>query len=246
MKPYLSSSQLKSFMGCPAKPGCPAKAIAIQKGEWIEKKSPALLEGGYVDAYFSGTLDIFKTENHELFTQKGELYAKYENLNEIIKYIESDELLMKFLSGKKQRKVSGMIAGAEYIGYIDAWHEHSIVDLKVIRDFEPVWCDGFGKLNFIDAWLTTEQLAIYQELDFQMTGVKKLCYVAAVTKEASPDKIIVHVPDEVLQESLFSVQVKTGKTMQYKTGEIEAERCEKCDYCKSTKVLTKVTSYFEL
>ena len=36
---------------------------------------------------------------------------------------------------------------------IDSYHEGAcIVDLKVMRDFEPVWKEGQGKLHFIEAW----------------------------------------------------------------------------------------------
>ena len=64
---YMSASQFKDFLKCPA---C---AMAKLKEEWKQEKTTALMVGSYVDASYEGTLDIFKAKNPEIFKKDGEL-----------------------------------------------------------------------------------------------------------------------------------------------------------------------------
>ena len=75
---YMSFHTYLQYAGHLGVQACEAKAEAIRKGEWNEgEKSKAMLVGSYVDSYFEGTLDKFKAENPQIFTQKGELRADY-------------------------------------------------------------------------------------------------------------------------------------------------------------------------
>lgn len=58
---YMSVSQYKSFLDCPA------RAMAEISGEYKQPMTTALLVGSYVDAYFEGTLEQFKKEHPEIF-----------------------------------------------------------------------------------------------------------------------------------------------------------------------------------
>ena len=58
---YMSASQFKDFLKCPA---C---AMAKLKEEWKQEKTTALMVGSQVDASYEGTLDIFKAKNPEIF-----------------------------------------------------------------------------------------------------------------------------------------------------------------------------------
>ena len=49
---YMSASQFKSFRKCES------AALAELRGEWGKKDTLALRVGSYVDAYFSGELEI--------------------------------------------------------------------------------------------------------------------------------------------------------------------------------------------
>ena len=105
---YMGSSQFKSFLRCEA------AALAEIKGERERPKSTALLVGSYVDSYFEGTLDEFKAENPEIFNSRtGELKADYKQADTIIKIIEADPLMMKYMDGRKQVIKTGTIAGGE-------------------------------------------------------------------------------------------------------------------------------------
>ena len=130
---YMSVSQFKAFVQCEA------AALASIKGEWEQPKTTALLVGSYVDAHFEGTLDLFKAKNPEIFTKQGTLKAEYKQAEEIINRIESDKEFMKYLDGEKQVIRTGEIDGIPVKIKIDALHDDKIVDLKIMKDFAPVW-----------------------------------------------------------------------------------------------------------
>jgi hypothetical protein len=139
---FMSASQFKSFMECEA------ATIAGICGEWQEETTTALLVGSYVDAHFSKSLDLFKAQNPAIFTQKGELKSEYKHAEYIIQRIERDEMFMRYVSGEQQVTRIGEIDGVPFKIRIDSYHEgKAIVDLKCMRDFEPVWKNGL-KLRY--------------------------------------------------------------------------------------------------
>lgn len=246
---FITNSQIKNFFGNAHIKGCSARAMALLNGEWKTEKTPSLLIGGYVDAYFEGSLKEFKCKNPEIYTQKGELRSEFKKAEEIIEVAKKDELFMNFMSGEKQVILQENIDGIEFLGKLDVLNkEHNlIVDLKVMKDMKDMWdSDLKDYVNFIRAWGIDEQLAIYRELVLKKTGKKYECYLAVLTKEKYPDKEVIYVPDEILNDALFSIKFKAGQVLEFKQGKKDAERCETCDYCKATKVLTKVKSYYEL
>ena len=236
-KEYMSVSQYKSFKKCEA------AALAEVNGEYQRKTTPALLVGSYVDAHFSKCLDIFKAQHSEIFMKSGELKSEYRAADGIIQRIERDEMMMEYLSGEPQIIKTGEIFGVQFKIKMDSYHkEKSIVDLKVMRDFEPKYVEGKGKLSFIEAWGYDLQGAIYQSVE----GNKLPFYIAAATKEDVPDIGIFHVPQEYLDLQMEDVRENVIRYYAIKNGDIEPTRCEHCDYCKHTKVLTRVIDLNEL
>ena len=140
---FMSVSQFKSFMDCEA------KAMAEISGEYQRETTNALLIGSYVDAFFEGTLDTFKEHHPEIFLKSGGLKADFVQADEIIQRVQRDEEFMKYMSGESQKIFTGNIAGVPFKGKLDSYHAgRCIVDLKVMRDFEPVWKNG-KKQHFI-------------------------------------------------------------------------------------------------
>lgn len=235
---YCGSSQFKSFLKCPA------RAMAILEGKGQEEESTALLVGSYIDAWFEGTLDQFKAEHPNVFKKDGSLKAEYEKANAIIERVSKDELFMKYMGGKKQVIRTGMIEGVPFKIKIDSYHKgKALVDLKVIKDFKPIWDEEFGgKVDFIHYWGYHYQAAIYQAVE----GNKLPFYICAVTKENEPDLAVIEIPQAWIDEAMATIKNNIGVIQAIKQGEIEADRCECCDYCKSTKKLTRVISADEL
>lgn len=235
---YCGSSQFKQFLRCPA------KTMAILNGEWEEEDSISLLVGSYVDAWFEGTLDAFKKEHPEVFKKDGTLKAEYIKADEIIARISKDELFMKYMGGQKQAIRTGFIEGVPFKIKMDSYHKgKAIVDLKVIKDFQPIWNEDKGiREDFIHYWGYDYQAAIYQAIE----GNKLPFYICAVTKEKNPDFEVISIPQAWIDSAMAEIKNEIGIIDAIKRGNIEANRCECCDYCRTTKKLTRVISADEL
>ena len=244
---YMGSSMFKNFLKCEK------EALMLIKGEIEEKSSTALLFGGYVDAYFSNELDTFVAEHPDMFTKQGTLKSDFKNAETVIKAIEDDPMLMKYLDGEKQVIMTGEIEGVPFKIKMDAYHPNKlIVDQKIMRDLEPVWIekDGYNvKVDFVEAYRYDIQGAIYQEIERQNhlreTGEdRKLPFVLAVTtKEDVPDKLLMKIDQEYLDLALAEVKEKAPRYWAIINGEIEPVGCGRCGACKKDKKVTGVMSY---
>lgn len=246
---YLGSSQYKNFIGTMGMLGCEARSMAILNGEWEEdNKSTALLVGSYVDAHFEGTLDIFRAKNPEIFKKDGGLKSDYVKANDIINRIERDPLFMQFMSGEKQTIMTADMFGSPWKIKIDSYlKDKAIVDLKVMKSIrEHFWTKDYGYLDFIQYWGYDIQAAIYQEVEYRNTGKRKPFFIAAASKEKATDIELIWIPDEHLREKLIEIEQNTPKIMMLKNKEVEPVRCEQCEYCRHTKVLTKPIHFSEL
>lgn len=231
---YCGSSQFKQFLKCPA------QAMAELRGEWEREATTSLLIGSYIDSFFEGTLDVFKAEHPEVFKKDGTLKAEYIKAEEIIARVSRDELFMRYMSGQKQAVRTGTIEGVPFKIKIDSYHKgKAIVDLKVIKDFEPLWNEEKGiRQDFIQYWGYDFQAAIYQAVE----GEKLPFYICAVTKEAKPDFAVIQIPQNWIDSAMAIIKNEIGIIEAYKRGELEAPRCEKCAYCRETKKLSRVIS----
>lgn len=235
---YFGSSQFKSFMKCEA------AAMAEINGEFEEPPSTALLVGSFVDAHFEGTLDIFSAKHPELFIKSGDLKSEYKHAEYIIQRIERDEMFMRYMSGKKQVIKTGELFGVPWKIKIDSYHEEkAIVDLKIMKDFEPIWVEGQGKIPFVEAWGYDLQAAIYQAIE----GNNLPFFIAAATKQKpEPDIAIMSISQEDIDIAKSIIQAHIQRFAEVKQGIAEPIRCEKCGHCKRTKVLTEIVNYKEI
>lgn len=237
---FLSVSQYKKFIGSLGKIGCEAKAIAELKGEWADKKSTALLVGSYVDSHFEGTLDLFKAQNPEIFTQKGTLKSEYKRAEEVINRIERDAYFMGHMEGEKQVIMTGELFGAEWKIKIDSYFPNQlIVDLKCMKSLrEANYLKDFGYMDFIRFWGYDIQGAVYQKIVEINTGKQLPFKIAAASKEEYPDIEVIQVEQPILDAALAEVEKNILKILSLKNGDYEPVRCGCCNYCRHTKVLT--------
>lgn len=253
---YMSASQFKSFRKCEN------AALAELRGEWNRPSTTALLVGSYVDAYFSNELEQFTAEHPEIFKKDGTLKADFEKAHAICERLNRDELARLLLSGKHQAIKTGEIAGVAYKAKYDSlltarqveaickkypeirdlvpFGGAMIVDLKCMKDFEPMWDEDAGeKVSFAEYWGYDIQGAIYQYLD----GRHAPFVIVGATKETATDIDAFYIPDEDLAFSLSEVEALSPRYAAIKRGEIEPEGCGKCAYCRSTKRLTGIKHY---
>lgn len=231
---YFGASQFKAFCSCEA------AAMAEIRGEYEREKTVSMLVGSYVDAHFEGTLDLFRAQNPEIFTRTGELRSNFRQAEEIIQRLERDEMFMRYISGRQQVIKTGELFGYPWKIKIDSYHPgKAIVDLKIMKDFEPVWVPGQGRISFVEAWGYDIQGAVYQAIEGNMLPF----VLAAATKEKVTDLELIQIPQEILDVALKIVEARIDRFADIKAGIIEPVRCGRCDYCKQTKRLTGVTIY---
>jgi len=153
-------------------------------------------------------------------------------------------MFMRYMNGGKQAILTGQLFGVDWKIKIDSYHiGKAIVDLKIMKDFAPVWVDGQGKIPFVEAWGYDIQAAIYQAIE----GNNLPFFIAGATKEKpEPDLAIISIPQEQIDISREIIKANLPRFVQVKAGEIEPHRCEKCDWCKRTKKLTQIVDYREL
>lgn len=245
---YMSVSQFKDFVGTYGRRGCEAAAMAKLRGEYKEEESTAMLVGSYVDAYFEGTLDAFKRQHPNIFKKDGGLKAEYLQAERIIERLERDELFMKYMSGEKQVIMTGELFGIPWKIKIDSDLTNiAIVDLKVMASItELKWVKDIGYLDFVRYWGYDIQGAVYQEVYYQNTGLRVPVYIAAATKEKKTNLEVIHVQDNYLREAMGIVEYNIERVKRVKSGEVEPDRCETCDYCRETKVLKHPISIADL
>lgn len=241
-KEYMSCSQIKAFRKCEA------SALAEIEGKYKREQTIALLIGSFIDAYFEGEKAYTKFINehgNELFTKKGEFIAEIKQAFKIIERIKSDELSMKFLDGQKQVIMTGTICNVPMKIKIDALHDDKIVDQKIMKDFDKIYVADRGYVPWFDAWEYDLQGAIYQEIVRQNTGKKLPFYLQAATKEKTTDIDIIHISQSYLDFEMDKLVNEIERYDAIKKHIIEPDRCEHCDYCKMTKILTEPTEVDE-
>lgn len=248
---YWSVSQYNSFVGTDAYDGCEAKAVAKLNGEWVEETSTAMLQGSYVDEYFSDNLDNFKKEHPEMFTLKGELKAPFKVAETVIKAAEEDKFFLNVIKGDGEQQVilKGEIGGMKWKGKIDNLKKgKAITDLKVVASIQDkIWSDyRKERITFIEAYGYIRQGAVYRELHRQMTGEKLPFFIAAITKNPYPDKEVIYIPDNYLDIELMKIEEKMNHLQNIKSGKFPPLHCGKCDYCRANKKLTDTINFIDL
>ncbi|MBW7573889.1 PD-(D/E)XK nuclease-like domain-containing protein [Caproiciproducens faecalis] len=238
---YIGASQFKSFLFCPA------AALAEIRGEYRQEETTALLVGSYVDAYFEGTLDLFRAKHPDIFKRDGSLKSEYVQAEQIIQRIERDEMFMRYMSGQKQVIMTGEIAGVPFKIKIDSYHPGKvIVDQKIMKDLEDIWSPAEGRrVPYWLNWGYDYQGAIYREIVRQNTGDTLPFMIAAATKQKVTRLQIGQIGPARLDYCLDIVKHEAPRFAAMKRGEVEAERCEQCDYCAGTAVLSEIVPYME-
>ena len=233
---YWSVSQFKAF------DKCEAAGQAEVRGIYSRPETDALLIGSYVDAYFSGDIafDEFRERHQdEMFTKKGELYAKFRDADKMINAVECQPLMMRMLEGDKQEIVTAVLDGIPWKIKMDVFNGDRIVDLKTVKDFGDMWDETVGsRRSWIEYWRYDIQGAVYQRVVEKATGKRLPFYIAAVTKERVPDVAVIEIPQHILDAAYGMVEAKIERFDFIKHEDVEPRRCEKCEYCRTTKILT--------
>ena len=238
---YMSVSQFKEFAGTTEHLSCEETAW-LQLNRIIPKQEgDALLIGSFVDAYYEGTLDEFKSNHPEIISSqgptKGMLKKDFIGADSIIQRLEKDALFSQYMSGQKQLIMTAVIFGCEWKVKMDAFHpQDKIVDLKVMKDMLPIW-SGKRKVDFVHYWGYDIQGAIYQKVVEIVTGYRLPFYLCVATKQATTDFEIIQISQAHLDEALDFVAQNLPRVLQIKNDILTPSRCGICSHCIETKKL---------
>lgn len=249
---YMSVSLLKSFL--PQYGGCEAKAMAKLRGEYKEPSNDAFLLGSYVHAWNEGAnLGQFQSEHPEMFKKNGEMLQKFEIGNRMIKTLADDELVSQVRKGQKEVIMTvNNLFGAPWKAMIDIYNPEmkSFADLKTTREIHMKYWNEEDrcKKNFIETYGYDIQMAVYAEiirLNTEMTDYM-FPHIIAVSKEDPPDKAVIKMGTNFINETLLMVQDWMERVADVWQGKAEPQRCEICDFCRSTKKLDKIIFYTDI
>lgn len=247
---------------------CQAKAYAVDNGIWVEERDETpLLLGNYVHSYFENP------EAHSKFVEanktaliartgknKGNLKSDFVIGEKMIASLKDDDGFNRLYHGypddnvQKEMIVYGEIEGVPVKGKLDSVNlsRGYFVDLKTMKSIcSEEWNSDLRKrvpaaVNNILNFGYHGQLGLYRELLKQMTGREFRPLIVAVSKEAVPDKDILKIDEEWLEEGLAKIRENIVHIWQIIQGEVKPAKCGRCDYCRSQKKLDAVISLNDL
>lgn len=236
---YMSVSQFKRFIECEA------RALAELKGEFTRPHSSALLVGSYTHAAFESNeafAEFCEKERDSIYKARGGKYSEYEKADEMIDTLKKDPFAMFALQGQKEVILTGEFGGVQWKIKADNINleRNFFSDLKTTKSlYDRYWSSKYGDkwVSFVHHYGYILQMTLYQEIIRQHTGNLFTPYVVAVTKESPPDKAILEFSASDLEFEIEYLKVALPVVMAVKNGERAPERCEKCEYCRGTKVL---------
>ena len=229
---FFSASQVKAFKKCEA------MAMAEIRGKYVRPASTALMVGSYVDAALTGDLDKWLDEHPEVRKKDGSLKAEFVQAHEMVERAWSDHVFKEYLRGRHQAIMTGKIFGVPFKAKFDALRDDRIVDLKTVRDMQPVYMPGQGRVDFATAWDWPLQMAIYQKIVEINKGVKLPCYLAVITKETPADIAVIQIEQERMDAEIAWLEQMLPRYEMIKAGEIPPERCGQCAFCRETHKIT--------
>ncbi|MCG7406745.1 PD-(D/E)XK nuclease-like domain-containing protein [Paenibacillus sp. ACRRX] len=251
---YMSVSQFKSFL--PSYGGCEAQAMAKISGEYVEPPKNAFDEGHYVHAWNEGTLEEFKVNNPQIYASTGktagQLKANFQHCNNMIAVLQNDPLVMKALAGQKEIIMSAELFGIPWKAMLDSYQPEVgiFTDLKALKEIDGKWWnkDAQAYENFLDHYGYTIQMAVYAEIERLFTGGNEwlLPQMVVVTKQDPPDHEIIYFDYEIIEQSLNIVQNNIERVKAVKSGLAAPVRCEKCEFCRQTKLIKRIKHFSEL
>lgn len=228
---YFSASQIKSFKKCEA------ATMARLNGLCSPLSGIALSVGQYVDEALTGDLEGWKRNHPEILKRDGTLKAEFAQAAEMVERARRDELFMDYMEGERQVILTAKMYGVPFKAKLDVLGADRIVDLKTVRDLRSQYLPGQGRVDFATAWDWPLQMAIYQRLYQIVTGVVLPCYLAVITKETPADIRIIQIEQERIDAELAWLQRTLPRYEAIKAGAIDPERCEKCEWCRESRIL---------
>ena len=150
-----------------------------------------------------------------------------------------DELFMDYMDGDHQAIMTAKLFGVPFKCKFDVLGSDRIVDLKTVKDLKSQNLPGKGRVDFATAWDWPLQMAIYQQIYKANEGVLLPCYLAVITKENPADLRLIHIEQERMDAEIAWLKTSLPRFEAIKDGAIEPDRCEQCEWCRDSRILTE-------
>jgi len=246
---YMSRSQYIGFVY-----ECEAKEMAKLTMAWVDVPTVAQEVGQYVHSWSAGKQAEFRENHPGMFTKALVLRSEYLHANTMIDCLQEDPFVMSYLHGEKETIMTAEMYGAPWkiMMNVHSIPSRRIIDLVTTRSIiEKVWDEAARRyVSFIELYKVPLKVAIYSEVErFGMGRAVEdwsEFMIVAVSKERYPDKAVINMtnPTRTVAE-LEAVEANMPRIIALKAGLEEPIRCEKCNYCRSTKVLSHLVQYSE-
>ena len=244
-KEFLNHSTLKLYKECSS------KALFTAKGEYKQdfSENEAILVGTYVDSAIEGTLEDFLNRNPQVFLRgkrENGLKKAFEDAKIMIDKINKDTIGRKLLTGEKQVILTGEIEGIKVKCKIDNinFKHKFFTDFKTCRDiFETTYdVEQKQRVSFIESRGYLTQLAFYREIIRQNTNEEFIACIVAYDKTENTKGLSLQFAKEEIDNAFEDVKELLKQHKKALEGEVH--RCERCDYCNSTRTNSlSFTSY---
>lgn len=237
---FMSVSQYKAWIECAA------KQRAVQSGDWMDGDKPAFALGRYVDMALL-TPDRFAKDmeaNPDTYTYHGKPRVWLADGDAMIERCRKDAYFMATITGQAQQIITFELFGVQWRSMLDVINREtmSLVDLKTTQNIDAeTWSDQHeARVPFYETFNYWMQFAVYREAVRSIWGeYPRHVKIAAVSKQDPPDVRVIAFNDALrFKRELNAIQNNLPRIMAMKRGTVPATRCESCDYCRSTRVLT--------
>lgn len=272
---YLGSSSIKSYdlynEGCPAKKQSELKGEwkdkpnpAFLLGTFLHKWS-----SGDLQEFISNTPELFKKDGTLLAK-----YALGDTMIDIFKTDPAFVEMRKGIKESIYVGKIGGVDFKIQVDILNA-KECRFCDIKTTKSMYERYYNPETKrkdMSFIQYYNYENQFAIYAEIlrqnydkileeslkiytEKEMEKFIQLmnndeyleCYILVVDKQEIPDRNIIFMDiNSFVKEKLEEIELKLPRIMDIRNGIIEPERCNSCDYCRSTKKIIKPIHYLDL
>ena len=238
---YMSTSQFKAFEKCEAEAIYNLNAdVNVVKDAFTEGHLfEALIEGGEQE-------QLFYAQHPEMISgtgkSKGQLKSNFKKIvGSAEAFKKQPEFVKIYNRCEKQVILTGVINGVKYKAAVDLIdiENGEIYDTKCMKDFKKVYSETARcYAPWMYAYGYHYQAAIYLELAKQMFGKEFTFNLLAVTKEENPDVFYGGFTQETVNNALEIIKEFSPLYQDIKNGVAMAERCEHCNYCKESKIIT--------
>jgi len=205
-----------------------------------------------------------------------ELLAKCTLGDKMIECFKNDSAMMKMREGAKESIFTGEINGVDFKIQVDILNvlECRFADIKTTKEIHGKYWNDEDRVyeSFIKHYDYPLQFSIYAEIlrqnykqileeSLNIYTKKQLekfielvknnryldCYILAVDKQEIPDHEIIRMNiEELISDKLEEIEMKIPRIMAVRNKEIEPMRCEKCEYCRSTKKIIEPIHWLDL